>query len=190
MSNVLLTKIVIVLERTTHISLEKTRRHMLRKNILKQDKTETASAAMMATRISVPDVAGVLVSSEEASHPIDHIFDDRNGPGGTRWIAGQVGEQTLILAFDQPQTLQKLNLEIEEPDMSRTQELSMAVSHDGGQTYREMLRQEYNFSPPHTTYERERWAFPAEAVTHLRLIIRPDKRNKPCQATITSLQLQ
>jgi hypothetical protein len=35
----------------------------------------------------------------------DHVFDDRNGPGGMRWIAGEVGEQTIILAFDRPQRL-------------------------------------------------------------------------------------
>ena len=29
----------------------------------------------------------------------------------------------------------------------------------------------------------------AEGVTHLRLVIRPDKGGKPCRATITSLAL-
>ena len=61
-------------------------------------------------------------------------------------MAGEVGEQTIILAFDQPQRVQKVGLEIEEPETSRTQELSLAVSRDGGHTYREVLRQEYNFA--------------------------------------------
>ncbi len=75
---------------------------MLRKNILKQREGETVPPATSATMISIPDVASVLVSSEDPSHPIDHAFDDRNGPGGTRWIAGEVGEQTIIVAFDRP----------------------------------------------------------------------------------------
>ena len=123
-------------------------------------------------------------------HPIDHVFDDHNGPGGTRWIAGELGEQTIILQFDRPQSLQKVHLEIEDSQMSRTQELSLAVSQDGGHRYQEVLRQEYNFSPPHTTFEREWWAVPAEHMTHLRLVIKPDKGDKPSRATLTSLRLQ
>lgn len=57
---------------------------MLRKNILKQEGNETVPPATSATMISLPDVASVLVSSEDRSHPIDHVFDDRYGPGGTR----------------------------------------------------------------------------------------------------------
>ncbi|WP_447985049.1 hypothetical protein [Nitrospira sp. Nam74] len=98
---------------------------MLRKNILKQERSDTVRSGTSATMISISDVAGVLVSSEDPRHPIDHVFDDRNGPGGTRWIAGEVGEQTVILAFDRPLRLQKVNLEIEEPEMSRTQECGL-----------------------------------------------------------------
>ena len=53
-----------------------------------------------------------------------------------------------------------------------------------------MLRQEYNFSPPGTTFEREDWAVTAAGVTHLRLQIKPDKGGKPCRATLTSLVLR
>jgi hypothetical protein len=74
--------------------------------------------------------------------------------------------------------------------IARTQELHLSTSCDGGQTYRELLRQEYNFSPPGTTFERERWTVTAAGVTHLRLVIRPDKGDKPCRATLTSLVLR
>ncbi|WP_447985054.1 discoidin domain-containing protein [Nitrospira sp. Nam74] len=163
---------------------------MLRKHIVKQDPSETVPPATSASMISIPDVASVLVSSEDPLHPIDHVFDDHNGPGGTRWLAGEVGEQTIILAFDRPQRLQKVNLEIEESEVSRTQEVSLAVSVDEGHRYHEILRQEYNFSPPNTTFEREWWAVPVENMTHLRLVIKPDKGDKPSRATVTSLKLQ
>jgi hypothetical protein len=74
--------------------------------------------------------------------------------------------------------------------VSRTQELHVAISQDGGHTYQTLLRQEYNFSPPGTTFERETWAIPAEGVTHLRLVITPDKGGAPCHATLTTLALQ
>jgi hypothetical protein len=132
----------------------------------------------------------VSVTSEAAEHPIEHAFDGRRGPGGSRWVASEPGEQMLLLAFDTPQRLRAVRLEVEELDVSRTQELHIAISYDGGQTYQEVLRQEYNLSPPGTTFEREEWSIAAEEVTHLCLVIKPDKGGKPCQATLTSLALR
>jgi hypothetical protein len=134
--------------------------------------------------------ATVQVTSEDHAHPIDNVFDNRRGPGGSRWVAEEPGEQTLILAFDTPQIIHQTIVEVEEPEVSRTQELRLSVSHDGGQTYRELRRQEYNFSPPGTTFEREDWAVLAEGVTHLQLWMKPDKGGKPCRATLTSLVLK
>src|SRR4029450_9579892 len=99
------------------------------------------------------------------AHPIDNVFDHRRGPGGSRWVAAEPGEQTLILAFDTPQIIRQTIVEVEELEVSRTQELQLSVSHDGGQTYRELRRQEYNFSPPGTTFEREAWTGLAGRVT-------------------------
>jgi hypothetical protein len=81
-------------------------------------------------------------------------------------------------------------VEVEEPEVSRTQELRLSVSHDGGQTYRELRRQEYHFSPSGTTFEREAWTVLAEGVTHLQLWMKPDKGGKPCRATLTALVLK
>ncbi len=95
----------------------------------------------------------------------------------------------MILTFDAPQTIRHILLEVEELEVARTQELQLCLSCDGGRTYRELLRQEYNFSPPGTTFERD-WAVTGESVTHLRLVIKPDKGDKPCLATLTSLVLR
>ena len=159
---------------------------MLRKQIID---VPPASPVPLPGRIDVAAVATVLVTSEAPDHPVDHAFDDRQGPGGTRWLAGGPGEQVLILAFEAHQAIRRVLLEVEERETARTQELQLATSSDGGTNYREVLRQEYNFSPPGTTFEREDWAVNAEGVTHLRLVIRPDKGDKPCRATITSLVL-
>ena len=140
--------------------------------------------------IDIATVATVLVTSESPDHPVDHAFDGDRGPGGSRRVAGEPGEQTLILAFDAPQAIRRVALEIEEAEVARSQELQLALSTDGGRTYREVLRQEYNFSPPGTTFEREDWTVDTVGVTHLRLQIRPDKGGKPCRATTTSLVLR
>jgi hypothetical protein len=136
---------------------------------------------------NIAALATVLVTSEDPAHPIDNAFDDRRGPGGTRWVAEEAGEQVVILAFDEPQAIREVAVEIEERDVSRTQELALAVSCDGGQTYRELLRQEYTFSPPSTAVEREQWTIHADAVSHLRVTIKPDKGGRPCRATLTTL---
>jgi hypothetical protein len=160
---------------------------MLRKHILRE---APAVSARHPDDKDIASIATVLITSETSEHPIDNVFDDQRGPGGSRWVGAEPGEQTLILMFDTPQTIRHIRLEIEEQEVSRTQELSLALSHDGGHTYQTLLRQEYNFSPPGTTFEREEWEVTAEGVTHLRLVIRPDKGGKPCRATLTSLALQ
>jgi hypothetical protein len=159
---------------------------MLRKQIIR---VTPETPADRSGEIDIAAVATVLVTSEAPEHPVDHAFDRHQGPGASRWVAGEPGEQTLILAFDTPQPIRRVALEVEEPDVARTQELQLAVSQDGGQTYRELLRQEYHFSPPGTTFEREDWTIDQPAVSHLRLVIRPDKGNLPCRAAITSLVL-
>ena len=160
---------------------------MLRKHLLTE--CPTAPAAPLAEK-DIAALAIVRVTSEAADHPIDHVFDTRRGPGGSRWVAAAPGEQVLILAFDAAQTIRRVSLEVEELEVSRTQELELSVSSDGGQTYRELRRQEYTFSPPGTTFEREDWAVTAEGITHLQLRIKPDKGGKPCRATLTSLAIQ
>ena len=159
---------------------------MLRKQIIG---VPPSASALVPGRIDIAAVATVLVTSEDPGHPVDDAFDGNGGPGGSRWVAGETGEQAVILAFDAPHSIRRVVLEVEERVVARTQELHLAASCDGGQTYRELLRQEYNFSPPGTTFEREDWAVAAEGVTHLRLVIRPDKGDKPCRATVTSLAL-
>jgi hypothetical protein len=159
---------------------------MLRKQIIG---VPPAVPSPMPGRIAVAAVATVFVTSEDADHPVDLAFDDLRGPGATRYVAGETGEQVMILAFDAPHSIRRVVLEVEEREVARTQELQLAVSGDGGLTYKELVRQEYNFSPPGTTFEQEDWAVVAEGVTHLRLIIKPDKGGMPCRATITSLIL-
>jgi hypothetical protein len=159
---------------------------MLRKKIVKN---LGLAPARRPGEMDVRASATVLVTSEAPDHPIDHAFDGSWGPGGSRWVAEEPGDQTLILVFDTPQAIRNISLEIEEPEVDRTQELQVSISNDGGHSYRELLRQEYNFSPPGTTFEREDWTINAQGVTHLRLSIRPDKGGKPYRATLTSLAI-
>jgi hypothetical protein len=145
---------------------------MLQKYILQDHSIPGAS---IAQEKDIAMLATVFVTSEAVDSPIDHAFDYQRGPGGSRWVAGKAGEQKIILVFDTPQTIRTICLEIEEREVSRTQELHLSVMGDGIQEYRELPRQEYHFSPPDTTFEHEEWAVTAENITHLQLVLKPDK---------------
>jgi hypothetical protein len=160
---------------------------MLRKQIL----TEwPASSGVRTGEMEIASIATVWVTSEAVDHPVDYAFDNHRGPGGSHWVAAVPGEQRLILAFDQPQTLRTITVEVEELEVSRTQELQVGISFDGGQTFQTLRRQEYTFSPPGTTFEREEWAISVAGVTHLQVVIIPDKGGNPCRATLTTLALR
>lgn len=159
----------------------------MRKRILTSN---PAATAPLPGELDVAALATVEVTSETADHPVENAFDNRRGSGGSRWVAAAPGEQTLILAFDAPQPIRQVVLEVEENQDPRTQELQLAISDNGGMTYRELVRQEFNFSPPGTTFECEKWTVAAENVTHLRLCIKPDKGGRPCRASLTSLSLR
>ena len=62
------------------------------------------------------------------------------------------------------------------------------VSQDGARTFRQILVQEYNFSPRGVTYQREEQRLDLDRVTHLRLAIVPNK-NGSGTATLTALRL-
>ena len=148
-----------------------------------------SSATYPEREIAVLATATVVASSEVQGHPVSQIFDENRGPGGTQWIAGEPGDQTLNIAFHKPVTIRRITVEIEEREVARTQELQVSISSDGGQTYRELQRQEFNFSPDGATWQCEDWAVMASHVTHLRLFIRPDKGRQDVFAKLTSLVL-
>jgi hypothetical protein len=107
---------------------------------------------------AIAAIATVWVPSEAIDAPIDHVFDQRRGPGRRRWIAAEPGEQRLILAFDHPQTVRTITVEVEELEVSRTQALHVSVAPAGGQTIQALRRQEDTCSPPGTTFKHEEWA--------------------------------
>ena len=149
----------------------------MRKSILHESHAHESHTVHAEPEIPISSVATVLVSSEAPEHPIDHAFDGQRGPGATRWIAAQPGEQQLIIAFDTPQTIRHIIVEVEEREAWRTQELQLSVSSNGGETYRQLRCQEFTFHPG-ATWECEHWAVAEYHVTHVKLAIKPDKGRK------------
>jgi hypothetical protein len=60
-----------------------------------------------------------------------------------------------VLELDQPQRISRLVYEVEEGSHERTQEVRVEASTDRGRTYRQVLVQDYTFSPHGTTFQHE-----------------------------------
>jgi hypothetical protein len=158
----------------------------LRKRRLEDD---AATSARAADEIDIAGCATIAYSSEHSAHPVEHMVDGGSGPGATRWISARPDTvERIVVEFDQPQPISRLVYEVEEAMRERTQEVRVEVSEDGGQTYRQILVQEYTFSPRGATYQREEQRFNLRQVTHLRLTIVPNK-NGSGTATLTALRL-
>src|SRR5258708_13604803 len=109
---------------------------------------------------------------EDGGHPVESALLQGEKRG---WRAAGPGPQTIRLVFDKPQKLRRIWLKFEETEIKRTQEFVLRWSPDGGRSYREIVRQQWNFSPPETEPETEDYAVELSDVTALELNIVPDK---------------
>jgi len=130
--------------------------------------------------------AAVEVSSEEEDYPIESALLSRETQG---WRASRPGAQTVRLVFDEPQSLKRIALVFEENDTRRTQEFVLRWSADGGQSFREIVRQQWNFSPPEAVRELQEYQVELSDVTVLELIITPDISGGMARASVKSLRV-
>jgi hypothetical protein len=131
-------------------------------------------------------LAQVEITSEDIEHPIESALIPRMGSG---WRAAQPGEQTIRLRFDEPLTIKQIRLVFHEDEHERTQEFVLRWSPDGGQSYREIVRQQYNFSPPGAAREVEDYVIALGGVTALELRIVPDISGGSAQASLAQLRV-
>jgi hypothetical protein len=131
-------------------------------------------------------LAQVEITSEDVDYPIEAALIPGAGPG---WRAAQPGEQLIRLLFDKPRSLRRIHLMFHEGEQERTQEFVLRWSPDGGQSYREILRQQYNFSPPGATREVEDYEIDLDGVTVLELQIVPDISGGSARASLGQLRL-
>jgi hypothetical protein len=130
--------------------------------------------------------ASVEVTSEEKDYGIESALVS----GETRgWRAASPGTQTIRLIFDQPQRLRRISLVFEENEIKRTQEFVLRCSPDEGRSFREIVRQQWTFSPPNTIREVEEYRVEISDVTVLELVIVPDISRGEARASLTSLRL-
>jgi hypothetical protein len=136
--------------------------------------------------LDIDRVASVEVTSEEKDYGIESALIS----GETRgWRAAAPGTQTIRLIFDEPQELRRISLLFEENELKRTQEFVLRWSPDRGRSFREIVRQQWNFSPPETTRESEEYQVESSDATVLELTIVPDISGGRARASLKSLRV-
>ncbi len=136
--------------------------------------------------LPLDQIAAVEVSSEESSHPIEDALLDRGKDG---WRASLPGEQIIRLVFDRPQHIKHIRLLFTERDVERSQEFVLRWSPDDGQTFHEIVRQQWNFNPTNSAEELEDYHVDLTGVTQLELKIVPDRSGGDARASLTELRL-
>ena len=131
-------------------------------------------------------LAQVELTSENPAYPIESALIPSAGSG---WRAAGSGEQTIRILFNEPQTVRRIQLVFHEDQLARTQEFVLQWSSDGGQSYREIVRQQYNFSPPNTTREVEDYLVDLAGVTVLELRILPDITQGDAAASVEQFRI-
>ena len=128
----------------------------------------------------------VEITSEDKDYPVESAFASEEAQG---WRAAEAGTQTIRLVFDQPERLKRISVVLEEKEIGRTQEFVLRWSADGGNSFREIVRQKWNFSPPETIREVEEYQVELASVTVLELIIVPNVSGGSARASLKSLRL-
>ncbi len=157
----------------------------MRKRIIHQG-TQGTSPADHQDWLDVEHLVQIELTSEDAEHPIESALIMNTGSG---WRAQQAGKQTIRLLFDKPHRISRIQLLFQEDEHERTQEFGLCWSPDSSAPYREIVRQQYHFSPPDTTRELEGYAVDLDGLTILELTIIPDISGGGTRASLAQLRL-
>jgi len=156
----------------------------VRKRLIGEPQPE--APPMPATWLRLDELAEVEISSEDAAWPIESALLPSAGGG---WRASLPGRQTIRLIFARPQRLQRIFLRFVEPACQRTQEYLLRWSGDGGQTFHDIVRQQWNFDPHGASTQTEQHQVELAAVVVLELIITPDIANPQAIASLAEMRL-
>jgi len=143
-------------------------------------------AASAHNWLELERVARVEVSSEAEGYPVEGaLLKDLQGG----WRAREPGIQTIRLFFDHPQTIRVIRVAFKEEESARTQEFVLRWLPEGTDAWKDVVRQQWNFSPPQTAIECEEYKVDLPAAGGLEITICPDISGGHTRASLESLQL-
>jgi hypothetical protein len=136
--------------------------------------------------LALEQAARVEVSSEAEGYPVEGALL-KDVKGG--WRASEPGNQTIRLSFDHPQIIRAVRLVFREEECERTQEFLLRWLRNGAASWRDIVRQQWNFSPPNTVTECEEYNVELVSAVGLELSVDPDISRRKCAASLERLQL-
>ncbi len=156
----------------------------MRKRILPEPQHEAVSAD--DAWLPLEELADVEITSENPAYPIEAALIPGRDSG---WRAATPGRQTIRLIFKQPQRLRRIRLRFFEPNDERTQEYVVRWSDDGGRSFREVVRQQWNFSPRGATSQTEEHEVELPRVTVLEVSVAPDTSGSSAVASLAEFRV-
>jgi hypothetical protein len=154
----------------------------MRKSILSQ----TADAVPSSREwLDLQELASVEISSEDARHPFENALQGGKEGG---WKAADPGPQVIRLTFDHPQAVRRIRLEFREASRERSQEFALLATY-GADQKREVVRQQWTFSPGGSAVEVEDYSVDLPAVVSLELKIDPGRHDHQAVASLESISI-
>jgi hypothetical protein len=158
----------------------------MKRSFMHKRKITSESPSVFAEAwLDLVTAATVELTSEDKTHPIEAALSSRD----QGWRAASPGAQTILLIFYQPQRLKRINLVFKEAETSRTQEFVLRWCSEADQGFREIVRQQWNFSPPQTGREIEDYRVDLANVKILELVITPNIGGGSTLASLENLRL-
>ena len=158
----------------------------MRKRIIRQADS-TPQSRSEPRWLDLDRIAEVEVTSEEPSFPIESALALASESQG--WRAAEPGEQLVRLIFDAPTTLHRIKLEFVETEAARTQEFVLRWAAKRNHPFREIVRQQWTFSPGGSTQEIEDYQVNLAGLGVLELAIRPDRSGGNAIASLAAWRL-
>ena len=168
----------------SYIELHKERGKLMRKKTINPISANISPFGQ--AWLDLQRLAQVEITSESAAHPIESALTP-GFPAG--WQAGEPGEQTIRLIFDHPLSLRRILLMFDEEEQTRTQEFVLRWLPAGEESSRDIVRQQYTFSPPGTIREVEDYRVELNEVAALELKINPDISRGSARASLAQICL-
>ena len=156
----------------------------MRKNVI-DPATVQSDSNIEQEWFDIEEMAQVEVTSEDPSFPIESALVSGKGPG---WRAAEAGKQTIRIIFDKATRLRRIRLEFSETEIARTQEFTLQWSAEADGPFREIVRQQWNFSRGSTT-EIEDYQVNLDNVSVLELALKPDLTPANACATLASWRM-
>jgi hypothetical protein len=135
--------------------------------------------------LDLAKIASVELSSEDPRFPFESVLE---GGGNRGWRAAEPGRQTLRLRFDEPQRITRVSLRFADREHERSQEFVLRYLDADG-TARDIVRQQWTFSPGGSVEEVEDYTVDLNGVAGIELELDADRGRNTLPATLAELRI-